>query len=129
MRGIGWAITGLLTLALAFSATMKFLQPGDFIDQFVTFFGYPATLAVTIGIVELSCLALYLVPRTSVLGAVLLTAYLGGAVATHVRVQDVWVAPVILGMLVWFALYLRDERIRALLPLRAAPGAHAPSQT
>ena len=74
-----------------------------------------------LGIVLLSCTVLYLVPRTAVLGAILLTGYLGGAVATHVRVGEGLfpvLFPVIMGLLVWGGLWLRDERVRALAPLR-----------
>ncbi|MBI2826829.1 MAG: DoxX family protein [Planctomycetia bacterium] len=88
------------------------------IDNMVNKFGYPQELAVAIGITQLCCLVLYLIPRTAVLGAVLLTGYLGGAVATHVRVHDNFAAAAIVGVLVWLSLYLRDPRVRALLPLR-----------
>ena len=86
-------------------------------------FGYPPGALVPIGITELACAVLYVIPRTSVLGAVLVTGYLGGAVATHVRLsQPVYPAPAILGVLAWLGLYLRDPRLRAFLPLRSAPG-------
>ena len=78
--------------------------------------------AADIGILLLGCVALYLVPRTSVLGAILLTGYLGGAVASHVRVGDPWFShalfPVYVGLLIWGGLYLRDQRLRALVPFR-----------
>jgi hypothetical protein len=67
---------------------------------------------------ELTCTLLYVIPRTSVLGAILLTGYLGGATASHVRVGDSFIAPVVFGVLVWLGLFLRDARIRALIPLR-----------
>jgi hypothetical protein len=85
--------------------------------------GYPVGLAAGIGILLLVCVALYLVPRTSVLGAILLTGYLGGAVASHVRIGDPWFShalfPVYVGLLVWGGLYLHDQRLRALIPLRS----------
>jgi DoxX-like protein len=85
-------------------------------------FGYPPGALVPIGVVELACALVYAIPPTSVLGAVLVTGYLGGAVATHVRVsQAVWFAPALLGVLAWLGLFLRDPRIRELLPLRRAP--------
>jgi hypothetical protein len=72
-----------------------------------------------LGLTLLLCVALYLVPRTSVLGAILITGYLGGATATQVRVEDPWfLFPVGLGVLVWLGLFLRDARLRALIPLR-----------
>ena len=74
-------------------------------------------MLTTVGRLELACVAVYLVPRTAVVGAGLLSAYLGGAVAAHVRVGDPFVIPVILGLFVWTGLYPRDERVRALLPI------------
>jgi hypothetical protein len=117
----GWIIAGLLGLLLTFSAVMKFVNPPGMSEQFVGKLGYPAHLALVLGIVELTCVVLYLIPQTAVLGAILLTGYLGGAIATHVRISDNFVAPVIVGLFVWLALYLRDPRVRALLPLRSLP--------
>ena len=84
--------------------------------------GYLAGLVVTIGVVELICLAVYVIPRTSMLGAILLTGYLGGAIATQVRAGASLfsiVFPVIIGALLWGAIFLRDERLRALVLVRA----------
>jgi hypothetical protein len=85
--------------------------------------GYPATLAVEIGLLELVCVLLHVVPRTSILGTILLTGYLGGATATHVRVGDPLpthiLFPVYVGVLLWGGLFLRDRRLRALLLLRS----------
>ncbi|MGH9672934.1 MAG: DoxX family protein [Bryobacteraceae bacterium] len=108
--------TALPVLMLVMSAGMKFAQPPAFVEGFARF-GYPMSQATGIGVVELLGTVIYLVPRTSVLGAILLTGYLGGAVATHVRVGDVFLGPLSLGVLVWLGLYLRDPRIRALIPL------------
>jgi hypothetical protein len=83
--------------------------------------GYPESVILGLGVVLIACTVVYLIPRTSILGAILLTGYLGGAVATHVRVDtDLFpvVFPIILGVLVWGGLFLRDDRLRALLPLR-----------
>lgn len=118
MTWTGRTITGLVGLMLVFSATMKFKNPPEVAEQFVGKFGYPDDLILAIGIVEICCVVLYLIPQTAILGAVLLTGYLGGAVATHVRVHDNFAGAVIGGVLVWLGLYLRDPRIRALLPLR-----------
>jgi hypothetical protein len=80
--------------------------------------GYPLSEVFPIGIVLLACVILYVIPRTAVLGAILLTGYLGGATATMVRVQDPWfLFPVVFGALVWLGLWLRDDRLRALIPL------------
>jgi hypothetical protein len=84
--------------------------------------GYPESVIIGLGAVLLISTILYLIPKTSVLGAILLTGYLGGAVATHVRVQEGWfsiVFAVVFGALLWLGLYLRDERLRALLPLKS----------
>jgi hypothetical protein len=122
-RAMTWAgrvISSLVVLMLVFSGTMKFIQPPGFAKQFGEDLGYPVDLAIPIGIVEITCVVVYLIPQTAVLGAVLLTGYLGGAVATHVRIHDNFAGPVIGGVLVWLGLYLRDPRVRALLPIRRA---------
>ena len=82
-------------------------------------YGYPERVALPLVMVELVCALLYAIPRTAVLGAVLLTGYLGGAVATHVRAgEPIWWFPVFVGIVIWLGLFLRDRRVRALLPLR-----------
>jgi hypothetical protein len=83
--------------------------------------GYPASIVFPLGIVALACTALYAIPRTSVLGAILLTGYLGGATATQVRVGSTsYLFPVVLGILLWLGIYLRDIRVRGLVPLADA---------
>ncbi len=119
----GWIITILPVPLLVMSGVMKLLGAEPVAEGFKQF-GYDMNLAVGIGIVELVCTALYLIPQTSVLGAILLVGYLGGATATHVRVGDSFFPPVILGVLVWLGLYLRDARLRALLPLRTRPASN-----
>ena len=117
----GRVMSALPVLMLLFSASGKFLKPPEVVEGFARL-GYPESLALGLGILELACTAVYLIPRTSVLGAILLTGYLGGATATHVRVGDpfsMFIIPVILGVLVWGGLYLRDPRLRALIPLRS----------
>jgi hypothetical protein len=103
---------------LLMSASMKLAQKPEMVDMFTTKFGYPQGALLTLALVELTSTALYVVPQTAVLGAVLLTGYLGGAIATHVRVGQAFAIPLVLGVLLWAGLFLRDERIRALLPLR-----------
>jgi len=106
-----------------FSASMKLSHAPQFLEQWTGKLGYPESELTAIGLLELACVALYAVPPTAVLGAVLLTGYLGGAVATHVRIGDPsGVTAVMLGIFAWAGLYLRDARVRALLPLRSAPG-------
>jgi len=120
MTWAGWIVAGLLALMLTFSAVMKFQYAPEMEKGWEDKFEYPAALATTIGVIELSCLVLYLYPRTATLGAVLLTGYLGGAVATHARVEDIFfISPVVVGIFVWLSLFLRDPRVRALLPYRS----------
>ena len=113
----GCFLSALPVLMLLMSGVMKLMKPAPVVEGF-TKLGYSDSLALGIGILELVCTALYVIPRTSVLGAILLTGYLGGATATHLRVGDPYFAPVVLGMLLWGGLYLRDRRLRALIPLR-----------
>jgi hypothetical protein len=95
-----------------------FVRSADLVESFAKF-GYPPNTIVPIGLSALLASVLYMIPRTAVLGAILLTGYLGGAVATHARINDpMLVAPIIVGILVWLGLYLRDERLRTLVPLR-----------
>ena len=117
MLWAGRIASTLPVLGLIASAIMKFIQPGSFKEGFIKL-GWNPDLAVPLGIVELTCTLLYIIPRTSVLGAILLTGYLGGAIATHVRLGHPFIIPLILGILLWLGLYLRDPRLRALLPLR-----------
>src|SRR5829696_1353367 len=113
----GRIMSALPVLMLLFSAAMKFVKSPE-VAQGFTHLGYPESLALGLGIVELACTVIYIIPRTSVLGAILLTGYLGGAIATHVRIGEPFFMPIILGILVWGGLFLRDERLRALIPLR-----------
>lgn len=120
-RGTLWAgriVSALPVLAMGMSSVMKLARTANVLEGWAAF-GYPPGSLLPIGLAELLCAVLYLIPRTSVLGAILVTGYLGGAAATHVRAgQAVFVAPVILGVLAWGGLFLRDPRLRALLPLR-----------
>ena len=113
----GRVLGGLPTLFLLFDGIIKLLQLAP-VKAAHERLGYPAHLAVGIGILELICTVLYLVPRTTVLGAVLLTGYLGGATATLVRVGDPFFFPLIVGALIWAGLLLRDERLRGLVSPR-----------
>src|SRR2546428_1298914 len=113
----GWVISALPVLVLLFSGSMKFTNSPTLVEG-MTHLGYPQRLALGLGIVEITCTVLYLIPQTAVLGAILLTGYLGGATATQVRVGDPFYMPVVLGVLVWLGLFLREPRLGALLPLR-----------
>lgn len=114
----GQAITVVVALFLAFDTIVKLLGLPQAVDGTVQL-GYNARAVAVIGSIEALCLVLYLVPRTSVLGAILLTGYLGGAVASHLRPGDglfgYVLFPVYVGTLVWSALYLRDARVRAIV--------------
>ena len=117
---IGRALSALGVLFLTFDATMKLLRLPMAIDG-TTELGYPASVVFPLGIVQVVCLILYLLPRTSVFGALLWTGYLGGAIATHVRLGNPLLThvlfPVYVALLLWGGLWLRDARLRALLPL------------
>lgn len=119
---VSWGLTGLVALFLTFDGVIKLIGIPPVVESFNQL-GYPVSLAGTLGILQLACLALYLFPRTAPLGAVLLTGYLGGAISTHLRVGDPLFShtlfPVYVAALVWGGLYLRDERVRALSPFRA----------
>lgn len=117
MRWAGYVLSGLIFLLLIFSAVMKLSGAEEIGKEFVRL-GYEERIALAIGVTEIVCAVLYILPPTSVLGAVLLTGYLGGATATHVRIGDPFYGPIVIGVLVWVALFLRDARVRALLPLR-----------
>lgn len=117
-RWPGRVLTGLPVLFLAFDAIAK-LANAHQVAEASQRLGLPVDVAPALGVVLLACLALYLVPRTAVLGAVLLTGYLGGAVAMHVRIGDPLAShvlfPVYVAILLWGGLYLRDARVRALV--------------
>ena len=117
-----WAARIMATVAilfLLFDCVIKIVRLAPAIEGTVKL-GYPASVVVGLGLIELLCLIAYVVPATSVLGAVLLTGYLGGAVATHVRIGNPWMThilfPVYVAVLLWMPLALRDPRVRALVP-------------
>ena len=117
----GRVLSILVILSLAFDAIIKFLKPPPVAEAFAHL-GLPFGLSVPIGIILLFCTVLYAIPQTSILGAILLTGYLGGAVLTHLRVGDPLTShilfPVYLGVILWLALYLREIRLRSLIPFR-----------
>ena len=121
MLWAGRIMSYLPALFLLFDAISKLVKPAPVVEATVAL-GYPENVVVPLGIILLVCTVLYLIPKTAVLGAILLTGYLGGAVATHVRVSDslfTIIFPVIFGILIWGGLYLRDERLRMLIPLKS----------
>lgn len=118
-KGSLWAgrvLSGLATLMLVGSAGMKLSHGAELVQQFTGKFGYPEASLMPIGVVELILAILYAVPATSRTAVVLLTAYLGGAVATHVRAGEPFFAPIVVGVVLWLGLYLRDRRLGFLLP-------------
>ncbi len=126
-RKLLWAgrtISGLPALFLTLDGVAKLIKPEPVVEGTLRL-GYPESVIVPLGIVLIACTVLYVIPRTSVVGAILLTGYLGGAVASHIRVGDPLLThaffPIYFGLLIWGGLYLRDERLRALLPLQSRP--------
>ena len=113
----GRILSGLPVLLMVFAGFYGLLKP-DAVAPGFTHFGYPAHDLIPICAAEIACAVLYAIPRTSVFGAILLTAYLGGATATHVRIGEPFFMPVLVAIVVWLGLYLRDERLRGLVPLR-----------
>lgn len=116
----GWVLTALPAPLLLFSASGKFLMPAQVSEGFAHL-GWPTSAARALGVVEIACTLLVLVPRTAVLGAVLLTGYMGGAMASHIRIGEPWFMQAGVAVIVWLGLFLRDARVRALLPLRSPP--------
>lgn len=114
----GRIISGLAVLMLLSSGVMKLMRPVAVVEGF-GMLGYPENLIIPIGILELFCAVVYLIPRSSILGAILVTGYLGGATATHVRIGDQFFIPIVFGVAIWAGLFLRDDRLRALIPLRS----------
>ena len=114
----GRVISGLLALLFTMSAVMK-LMGGAEVSEGFAHMGLPASLRIPLGILELGCAVIYAVPATAVVGAILLTGYLGGAIVTHLRIGEPVVFQITLGLLVWLGSYLRESRLKSLIPLRA----------
>ena len=119
----GWVLTALFSAFIVFDGISHLLRPAPVVEA-TERLGFPPESAVVMGVVQLACLALHLARPTSVLGAVLLTGYLGGAVTAHLRVEDPLFSavlfPVYVGTLMWAGLWLREPALRAMLPLRPA---------
>jgi hypothetical protein len=114
----GRVISAIAALILLFGGIMKLLQPPSVLQGFAQL-GYPRSTIPVVGILEVACSVVYLIPRTAVLGAILMTGVLGGAIASNVRIgSPVFAVPLVLGVVVWGGLYLRDQRLRALIPQR-----------
>jgi len=113
----GYVMSALPVPMLLFSSILKLVKPASVVEGFAHL-GYDESVSLGLGLAELLSTVLYVIPRTAVLGAILLTGYLGGATATHLRIGEPFHMAVLLGVLVWGGLYLRDERLRQLIPLR-----------
>lgn len=116
----GWVLTLIPAALLFIAAVMNIVRPDSVVQQTVKM-GYSASVMLPLGIVTLVCVMLYLIPRTACLGAILVTGYLGGAVDVHVRNGDPLpqiLFPVVIGVLAWLALYLREPRLRQLVPIK-----------
>jgi hypothetical protein len=118
MTVTGWVLTLLPLLAFVPSAGMKFMAKPEMVANWVKF-GYSESSLFPIAVAETVCLVLYLIPKTSVLGAILVVGYLGGAVATHVHAGQLFIIPIVIGVMIWGGIFLRDARLRALLPLKS----------
>jgi hypothetical protein len=122
-KGMLWTgriLSGLIALLFVFDGVGHLMKPAPVVEAFARL-GYPLSASVGIGVLALICTAIYLIPRTSIFGAILMTGYLGGAVSTHVRAGSTLfetIFPVILGTLMWAGIYVRDAQLRKLLPLR-----------
>jgi len=118
---IGWGLSGLVILFLIMDGVMKLAGP-SVVAEAQAKLGYPGSVTFGLGVLLLTCTVLYAIPRTSVLGAILLTGYLGGAIASQLRIGEPWVSHILfgvyLGLFVWGGLYLRNDQLRAIFPIR-----------
>ena len=116
---IGRAVSAIPVLLLAFSAVIKLTHNPQAVDAFAHHYLFPPGLLSAIGVLELLVVIVYLIPQAAVPGAILMTGYLGGAIATELRAGSPnWIGPLVLGVLAWLGLWLRDARLGEFLPLR-----------
>jgi hypothetical protein len=118
----GRIMSGLVAAFMVFDAVIHLMKPAPVVEAFSKL-GFPIRLAIPLGIIELVCILLYVIPRTSILGAILLTGYLGGAIAIQLPTGNSLFGevlfPVYIGVILWGGIYLRDDRLRTLVPLRS----------
>jgi hypothetical protein len=118
-RALSWpgrVLSGIVIAFMVFDGVIHILHPAPVVDAF-TQLAFPLRLSIALGVIELLCTVLYAIPRTAFIGALLLTAYLGGAVAVQLRAESAWfpdIFPVIVGALLWAGLALRDRQVRRL---------------
>jgi len=122
MLWAGRVISVLPVLVVLTSARWKLTHEVTYVQEF-TRIGWPASALPLLAFLQLGCILLFVIPQTSVLGAVLLTGYLGGAIATYVRIGEPYppLVPLTTALLAWLGIFLREERLRALLPVRRSP--------
>ncbi len=119
MFWIGWVLSGLASAMLLLSGAFKFVPVSDpEMEKNLRHIGWEASQLPGLGILEIAVVIVYLIPQTAVLGAILTAGYMGGAIATHVRVGDPFIAQAVIGVIFWLGLWLRDPRLRDLLPIR-----------
>jgi hypothetical protein len=114
---VGWGLSILASLLFLFSAFIKF-KGGPDMDQAMAHLGLPASMVLPLGILELTCDVIYQIPATSVLGAILLAGYIGGTIVTCWRSGDPFILNIVLGLVIWLGIYLREPRLKELIPLR-----------
>jgi DoxX-like protein len=117
---VGRVISALVSFLFAMSAVMK-LRGGPEVVEGMAHLGLPESLIMPLAILEISCVVIYAIAATAVLGAILLTGYIGGAILTHLRVGDPFLMQIVIGIFIWLGLYLREDRLKALIPLRKNP--------
>lgn len=117
MTWLGWALTVLPSAMLILSGGMK-LAGGKMVTEGLERMSWQPGLAMPLGIVEIACTIIYLIPRTSVLGAILLTGYMGGAIATHISLEESFAFQAVFGIVIWLGIFLREPRLRQVLPYR-----------
>jgi hypothetical protein len=116
---VGRVISGLVCLLFLFSAAMK-LKGGPELAQGMVHLGLPDRMVMPLAILEITCVVIYMIPATAVLGAILLAGYIGGTICTAWRVGDPFIPQIVLGLSVWLGLYLREPRLKDLIPIRKA---------
>jgi hypothetical protein len=120
-KGMVWTgrvLSLLPVLLFLMSGFMAIVRNPMVVKGMTQQYGYPDNAVVPIGMAELTCAIIYVIPQTSVLGAILLTGYLGGATATHVHAGEPFILPIVVGVVVWLGIFLRDRRLRELMPWR-----------
>lgn len=114
----GRVLSGLASAVFLFSCSGKLLGSAQMVQGF-DHLGWPSAVMTMLGALELVCVVLYLIPQIAVLGGIILTGYLGGAIATHVRIGEPVYLHIAIGLFIWGGLYLREPRLRKLIPVRA----------